>query len=584
MRYDNQDLLDAGNEVMGNHGFTVRQYQARVLTIIREIDRICKKNHITYFIMYGSLIGAVRHKGFIPWDDDADVIMTRENFNRFKTACETELDKSYDFLHYLDACDGSAYTFSRIRERETTYIIKSEITRHGRSAGFYVDIMTLDYLSENRFYRKLQERCLLGLHRLVSPGFSQGIQHLSAAEDALIILLSSVAGRKNAIRLMERILSSVPKEKSSFVISNYLIQSRMSMHIYPKEHFETCRYVPFEGVMLPIPDKALSLLNLMYCKSNAGRHINFDSQYEDENEAIREHSLHQYNDILFIPQERGRDRHMEVVFDGSFPSSRYDTYYFKYIDRKENDRCARRERHYQEKAAGYQKKMAENSQIAENSCRELQLKDELQEFGLSLDIALGEGNLKPAVDLVNHIRQLKAWRHENLTEHEMILCVRTCLMTGYIADGYRLLKRTGYKYPQDGTGVRSALERLCGDLLNAHYGIARKDESAVRRFMDAYDFPAGGMMHELCAGVLMYWENRTEEARAVFDRCILMDPDCYWANYHMGLITGTDDSAKAAEYLKNAMNATTFMPLIERAVDEIKRIEREDGLCVISML
>ena len=73
-------------------GEMLRSIQLVELEMLKEVDRICKKHKITYAIIAGTLLGAVRHGGFIPWDDDLDVAMLRPEYERFRKVCKTELD------------------------------------------------------------------------------------------------------------------------------------------------------------------------------------------------------------------------------------------------------------------------------------------------------------------------------------------------------------------------------------------------------------------------------------------------------------------------------------------------------------
>ena len=78
---------------------TVDELKKYELDILKFIDYVCKKYNIKYFVSYGTLLGAVRHKGFIPWDDDIDVAMYREDYERFqKAVIEENNDKIYNFI------------------------------------------------------------------------------------------------------------------------------------------------------------------------------------------------------------------------------------------------------------------------------------------------------------------------------------------------------------------------------------------------------------------------------------------------------------------------------------------------------
>ena len=110
----------------------------RQLEIWQEIDRICRKHKIKYHAMYGTLLGAVRHKGFIPWDDDMDIGMLRPEYNRFYEIVDEELKGG---LFEVRTKTSSALT---VAHSQTTALIRSDFTNKQGSKGLVVDVFALD--------------------------------------------------------------------------------------------------------------------------------------------------------------------------------------------------------------------------------------------------------------------------------------------------------------------------------------------------------------------------------------------------------------------------------------------------------
>lgn len=136
----------------------LRQLQAIQLECLVELDRVCRSNGIDYSIDGGTLLGAVRHKGFIPWDDDIDVIMRRGDYENFFEACKTELDQKRFFLqeHRTDAYYRVG--FPRIKRNNTVYVRAGQENSR-QHPGVQIDIFVLDNMPNGyvakRFHRAL---------------------------------------------------------------------------------------------------------------------------------------------------------------------------------------------------------------------------------------------------------------------------------------------------------------------------------------------------------------------------------------------------------------------------------------------
>lgn len=121
---------------------TLRKVQMAQLKIAKEIKRICDKNGIEYFLDSGTLLGAVRHKGFIPWDDDMDIGMTRANYERFIEAAKTDLEEEF-FLQTWDTDKNYPMPFAKIRLNGTKYI-ETVFEKAEMHQGIYVDVFPYD--------------------------------------------------------------------------------------------------------------------------------------------------------------------------------------------------------------------------------------------------------------------------------------------------------------------------------------------------------------------------------------------------------------------------------------------------------
>lgn len=135
----------------------LRKLQMVLLDILKMLDRFCEENGITYFLDSGTALGAVRHAGFIPWDDDVDVGMLREDYDRFIELAKEGLPEGYS-LHQFDDTPGFAAMFAKIYKDGTVFE-----TEESRSAGcpqcVFVDVFPYDALSSDKKERERQLAC-----------------------------------------------------------------------------------------------------------------------------------------------------------------------------------------------------------------------------------------------------------------------------------------------------------------------------------------------------------------------------------------------------------------------------------------
>ena len=132
-----------------------RKMQLVELDMIVELDRVCRKNNINYVIFGGTMLGAVRHKGYIPWDDDADIAMLREDYEKFKKHIN-ELDSKICYFQDHDTDSEYRWGYGKLRRTGTTYIRVGQEHLKGKT-GIFIDIFPMDDIPKTTIGQMYQD-------------------------------------------------------------------------------------------------------------------------------------------------------------------------------------------------------------------------------------------------------------------------------------------------------------------------------------------------------------------------------------------------------------------------------------------
>lgn len=221
--------------------------QKMELELLQELDRICRKNNIEYSLGGGSCLGQVRHGGFIPWDDDIDVDMTKENYDKFMSCAEKELDKNKYVLRYRDGVSSYIRTAGRL-EFKDSHIGSRAWDRSGFEVGVFIDIFQWNYLPNNKLKRKIITTLLF---------YSRSVQNYMSIDvvpkkvhpllKPFVRFIGNHCSPKTIIRFEEWVKRRV-KGKTDWIIDDALIHGN---HMgYPAVGTDTFEDVEFEKLIV----------------------------------------------------------------------------------------------------------------------------------------------------------------------------------------------------------------------------------------------------------------------------------------------------------------------------------------------
>lgn len=240
----------------------VREIQKIELEIFEEFKRICKKYNLTYFAIGGTCIGAIRHKGFIPWDDDIDIAMPYKDYRKFREFAPEEIGEPFEIY---DATERrySNFGFIKIHNSHTTFIEESCLPYPDRYIGVAIDIMPIYGLPKNPLKKKYCiHLCNYGIkkNRVVRFPFSEEKKLQGKILWLLTFFRRRTEGYNYYLKKIELTLGNYDFCNSNEVIFGWRclpLIKRKSYHyklVFPVRIFEKVLEVPFENTTINIPE------------------------------------------------------------------------------------------------------------------------------------------------------------------------------------------------------------------------------------------------------------------------------------------------------------------------------------------
>lgn len=243
----------------------IKIIQGYSLGILKVLIEVFEKNNLTYYLSGGTFLGAVRHKGFIPWDDDIDISMPREDYDKFLSISNDCLDKRY-FVQNFKTDRQYRYFITRILDTK----FEVEEIRTGKKTNPAVDILPLDGAPNNPIFRKIYYTKIMGLRYLISL----------ANRD----IIDMKRKRKSIEKILVNILKFIPFEKivneykikiylekcfkkncmKSSIYSGCLMGAYRTKQMVPTEWFGNNKTYQFESLDLVGPEMYDKYLKQMY--------------------------------------------------------------------------------------------------------------------------------------------------------------------------------------------------------------------------------------------------------------------------------------------------------------------------------
>ena len=241
----------------------LEETQHESLKVLAEIDRICVQNGFKYWITFGTLIGAVRHKGFIPWDDDIDIAMPRLDYDKLKNYLLHDYDSKDYELHTFLTNEQYPFYISRFCDKKHELVFSG----YNYHSGCFVDIYPYDGMGKKgdyEYWKKLEPKLHSITKKLImseQTGLMYGNSFAHKIGNLPQLLISKAVGRIQYYKQLDKYREKFTWEESDYV---GVICWSTGTYCYPKEWFSEIERIPFENIMVNAPKEYDKILRFLY--------------------------------------------------------------------------------------------------------------------------------------------------------------------------------------------------------------------------------------------------------------------------------------------------------------------------------
>lgn len=234
----------------------LRMIQLVQLEMLIELDKICKANSIKYQLYSGTLLGAVRHKKFIPWDDDLDVCLLRKDYDRLIGILLEEFSNKY-FIQTHETDKNYIHAFARIR-KNNTLMLQSYYKEIDMHHGIFIDIFPLDNIMPHTFKGKIQYHLIYGIRKIKSYKVISNCRDSNKIYKTYLKLLLHYILKPIGIQyfnILEEKVACMFRDRQTKYSTHLSEAGKQFYHPYKmlNEYFYDTVLIEFEGQMFPAP-------------------------------------------------------------------------------------------------------------------------------------------------------------------------------------------------------------------------------------------------------------------------------------------------------------------------------------------